>query len=233
MDKNTDIEDFVIHPAEAEDARAIAGIYNSDRDFLRAHLGMAAVCDAFILRELQSMRNSGFSCYKIVEKSTCRIIGIADIKTDEEAYLPADVASRPSGPRYRHGGLPSVGAAHSFVREQMCTNRRSGRQQQPYAQFLDGARLCAVRIHHIAVGGSRLARGRDQKAPIVVDPPVSADLPCEDKEDSKPIHRPFKDYGATLPCPRKYKENPLSGTLPLSKPQIPPHATHTPHAAPF
>ena len=75
---------YTIRGAEPGDCGAIAAVYNSDPDFLRAHLGTELVTEPFILAEQAQMRALGFrSC--VIESG--EIQGVLDYRPGGEVYL--------------------------------------------------------------------------------------------------------------------------------------------------
>ena len=78
---------YTIRGAEPGDCGAIAAVYNSDPDFLRAHLGTELVTEPFILAELAQMRALGFRSCVIEDGESGEIQGVLDYRPGGEVYL--------------------------------------------------------------------------------------------------------------------------------------------------
>lgn len=80
-------EGFYVDLVEHEDLNDVIEVYNSNSNFLLNHMDTDKVTYEWILKELEVMKKANFYSYKVVEKSSDRLIGIIDFKTGEETYL--------------------------------------------------------------------------------------------------------------------------------------------------
>ncbi len=80
-------EHFYIDYVTDKDISELTEVYNSNRDFLLNHMDKDHIEKDWMSEELRSMRDSGFTSYKVVDKETSVIIGGIDILLKEEAYL--------------------------------------------------------------------------------------------------------------------------------------------------
>lgn len=80
------MDHYKIDTMTTEDADKVSGIYNSNTSFLENHLGVTAVSEEFILREMAEMKNIGFQSF-VIRNNASDIIGICDLKMAEEVYL--------------------------------------------------------------------------------------------------------------------------------------------------
>lgn len=78
---------YFIRELQAEDMRQVAAIYNSNRRFLRNHLGADAIDDIFIADEAAAMAEAGFLSCVIVNEDTQALVGVLDHRPGREAYL--------------------------------------------------------------------------------------------------------------------------------------------------
>ncbi len=69
------------------DLKDIVEIYNSNEDFLIAHMDKNKVDIKWLKSEILEMKKVGFDSYKIVDKETSIIIGFLDFSMNEECYL--------------------------------------------------------------------------------------------------------------------------------------------------
>lgn len=69
------------------DYAAVSAIYNSNRSFLRSHLGMDRVDEAFVAEEAACMRKLGFCSCAIVSEESAKLLGVLDYRTGQEVYL--------------------------------------------------------------------------------------------------------------------------------------------------
>lgn len=81
------MENFYIRELKPTDYERIVVIYNSNREFLRNHLGTEAVDEAFISEEAITMKTVGFQSCVIVDGEAQTVQGVLDYKSDEEVYL--------------------------------------------------------------------------------------------------------------------------------------------------
>jgi GNAT superfamily N-acetyltransferase len=72
---------------EDNDILNILQVYNSNTEFLEAHMGKQNVDVMWLEEEIKSMKESDFYSCKIVHKKTKKIIGILDFTLKEECYL--------------------------------------------------------------------------------------------------------------------------------------------------
>ncbi|MGJ0909196.1 GNAT family N-acetyltransferase [Clostridium botulinum] len=80
-------QDCYIDLINNKDLNEIIEVYNSNRYFLTKHMDKEEVTIEWIIQELESMKEIGFYCCKIVDISSKKIIGIMDFKIDLETYL--------------------------------------------------------------------------------------------------------------------------------------------------
>lgn len=80
-------KDFYVDIINNKDSNEIVEIYNSNKEFLLAHMNLENVTEQWVLEEIESMKETGFYSCKIVEIPSGRIIGIIDFKIGEEIYL--------------------------------------------------------------------------------------------------------------------------------------------------
>ena len=78
---------YLLRDIEITDYAQAAEIYNSNSHFLSAHLGVMSVDEAFIAREVSTMKSVGFRSCVITEEHSPVILGIIDFRTDAEVYL--------------------------------------------------------------------------------------------------------------------------------------------------
>ena len=81
------MEKFYIRELNRNDYKRVTEIYNSNREFLRNHLGTEAVDEAFISTEAATMERVGFCSCVIVNEETQTVQGVLDYKPDDEVYL--------------------------------------------------------------------------------------------------------------------------------------------------
>ncbi len=80
-------KDLYIDFVNKEDINNIIDIYNSNKDFLMAHMDKEEITKEWIIQEIESMNKIGFKSCKIVEKNSEKMIGVIDFMVGEEAYL--------------------------------------------------------------------------------------------------------------------------------------------------
>ena len=78
---------YYIRKATTDDIKDIVAIYNSNAKFLIHHLGVSAIDDFFIQREMSEMEALHFLSCVIIDTQTKTIIGILDYKPDSTVYL--------------------------------------------------------------------------------------------------------------------------------------------------
>ena len=81
------MEKFYIRELNKNDYKRVAEIYNSNREFLRNHLGVESVDEAFVSDEAVTMKKVGFRSCVIVNEETQTVQGVLDYKPDDEVYL--------------------------------------------------------------------------------------------------------------------------------------------------
>lgn len=81
------MEKFYIRELNKNDYKRVAEIYNSNREFLRNHLGVESVDEAFVSDEAVTMKKVGFHSCVIVNEETQTVQGVLDYKPDDEVYL--------------------------------------------------------------------------------------------------------------------------------------------------
>lgn len=80
-------ENLKISLAEKNDILDIIEIYNSNIEFLKAHMGKQNVDAIWLEDEMKAMKQAGFYSCKVVHKKTKNIIGVLDFALKEESYL--------------------------------------------------------------------------------------------------------------------------------------------------
>lgn len=80
-------KNFYVSLVENKDIKEVLAVYNSNYKFLINHMEKNKVTNEWLRQEFKSMKNHGFYCYKVVNRETERIVGIVDLKMEEEAYL--------------------------------------------------------------------------------------------------------------------------------------------------
>lgn len=78
---------YVIRAVQESDYNSIVEIYNSNKQFLRHHLGMDFIDEAFIAKEMIAMNRGGFCSCVIENQDNSLIQGILDYKPEQEIYL--------------------------------------------------------------------------------------------------------------------------------------------------
>lgn len=81
------MEKFYIRELNRNDYKRVTEIYNSNRGFLRNHLGTEAVDEVFISTEAVTMEKVGFCSCVIVNEETQTVQGVLEYKSGEEVYL--------------------------------------------------------------------------------------------------------------------------------------------------
>lgn len=79
--------DFYIDLIEIKDLKDIVNIYNSNKTFLKSHIGRENITANWVCDELNTMKKEGFYSCKVVQKSLNKIVGLIDFKVDKETYL--------------------------------------------------------------------------------------------------------------------------------------------------
>lgn len=79
--------DLHVDLVQGDDLSKVAEVYNSNQDFLINHIGGMEVTAEWVYREMSSMDKAGFYTHKITHKCSGNIIGIIDVKVNEETYL--------------------------------------------------------------------------------------------------------------------------------------------------
>lgn len=78
---------YLIRDICDDDYRQVAEIYNSNRQFLRNHLGVECVNEGFVAEEARTMREAGFRPCVIVNRENQAVQGVLDYKSGSEVYL--------------------------------------------------------------------------------------------------------------------------------------------------
>ncbi|CAH2213065.1 GNAT family N-acetyltransferase [Tepidibacter aestuarii] len=78
---------FRVELVANKDLNEIVDVYNSNKNFLISHMDKEEVTTDWINEELNSMKQMGFLCCKIVDINSGKIVGIVDFKVDEQTYL--------------------------------------------------------------------------------------------------------------------------------------------------
>jgi len=55
------VNSYIINRVDQNDINKIVDIYNSNKTFLRSHMGSSSVSKEFILNEIEHMKKVGFS----------------------------------------------------------------------------------------------------------------------------------------------------------------------------
>jgi protein subunit release factor A len=82
-----EFNDFYINLIESKDLNDIVRVYNSNKIFLKSHIGKESITTKWVCDELKTMKNEGFYSCKIVQKNSNEIVGLIDFKVDKETYL--------------------------------------------------------------------------------------------------------------------------------------------------
>ena len=80
-------ENVYVDKVQPTDVQDIVSLYNSNKEFMRHHMGTEHVSPDWVRNEWESIKESGFLSCKAVEKKSGNIIGIIDFKVEEETYL--------------------------------------------------------------------------------------------------------------------------------------------------
>ena len=80
------MKNYVFAEIEQNDIDKIRDIYNSNKNFLVAHMGISSISKEFIYNEINEMKSIGFISSAIKDNKG-EIIGVCDFKIQEEAYL--------------------------------------------------------------------------------------------------------------------------------------------------
>ncbi|HSQ87202.1 GNAT family N-acetyltransferase [Romboutsia sp.] len=72
---------------EIKDLNDIVNIYNSNKLFLKSHIGKESITVNWVCDELDAMKKEGFYSCKVVQKNSNKIVGLIDFKVDKETYL--------------------------------------------------------------------------------------------------------------------------------------------------
>lgn len=72
---------------DSKDLNDITRIYNSNKVFLKSHIGKEIVTTKWVSDELNIMKNEGFYSYKVIQKESNEIVGLIDFKLGKETYL--------------------------------------------------------------------------------------------------------------------------------------------------
>lgn len=78
---------YIIRTVQENDYNSIVEIYNSNKQFLRHHLGMDFIDETFIAKEIIAMNRVGFCSCVIENQDNSMIQGILDYKPEQEIYL--------------------------------------------------------------------------------------------------------------------------------------------------
>lgn len=81
------IDPFFIRPATKSDIPRITEIYNTNPQFLAAHLGHPSIKADFILHEMEEMTSIQFLSCVILNAQSGNIIGVIDYQPDDTVYL--------------------------------------------------------------------------------------------------------------------------------------------------
>ena len=82
-------ETKTIHVAEVQPTvvQDVVSLYNSNKDFIRHHMGTDHITPEWVMNEWETMKQSGFLSCKAMDKKSGNTIGIIDFKVGEETYL--------------------------------------------------------------------------------------------------------------------------------------------------
>ncbi len=80
-------KDFYVDLVTDMDLNQVAEVYNSNRYFLLAHMDKEKIANQWMVDEIESMQEVGFSSCKIVENNSQKTIGVMDFKVGDETYL--------------------------------------------------------------------------------------------------------------------------------------------------
>ena len=77
---------YTFHKIEETYVDLVVKMYNSNKTFLQKHMGISAVTNDFILKEVEEMKNHGFNSLTI-KNNRGEIVGVCDFKIEDEVYL--------------------------------------------------------------------------------------------------------------------------------------------------
>lgn len=80
------MDNYIIDMIIENDIAKILDIYNSNKSFLKNHMGITAVSKDFIVDEIEEMKSIGFSSL-VIKNNEGNIVGICDFKMEDEVYL--------------------------------------------------------------------------------------------------------------------------------------------------
>ncbi len=80
------MDNYVFAKVNQKDVCKIVDIYNSNKNFLKNHIGISKVSKEFIFNEIEEMKNIGFTSYTIKDNKD-EIVGLCDFKIEDEVYL--------------------------------------------------------------------------------------------------------------------------------------------------
>lgn len=80
------MDNYTFSNVELRDIDKIVEIYNSNLNFLMAHMGVSNISKEFIYNEINEMKSVGFMS-SVIKDNKGEIIGVCDFKIQEEAYL--------------------------------------------------------------------------------------------------------------------------------------------------
>ncbi len=79
--------DVYVDHAQRADLDSLVTVFNSQSAFIRRHLRRQVVSSEWLIKELNAMRDAGFWSCKVVGKAAGQVMGLADVRFDEESYL--------------------------------------------------------------------------------------------------------------------------------------------------
>lgn len=82
-----EFNDFYMNLVDSKDLNDMVSLYNSNKLFLKSHIGKECITRKWLCDELKIMEAEGFYSYKVVHKDSNKIVGVIDFKVDKETYL--------------------------------------------------------------------------------------------------------------------------------------------------
>lgn len=80
------MDNYIFNTIDQNDIDKIVDIYNSNKTFLKNHLGISNVSKDFIVNEIEKMSDIGFSSL-VIKNNEGNIVGVCDFKIEDEVYL--------------------------------------------------------------------------------------------------------------------------------------------------
>lgn len=98
------VKGYCVDFVKEEDLPEVVAVYNSNREFLLAHMDQEIVTEEWAKEEFRAMDEIGFNSCKIMENSSGKIIGVMDFRLGKETYLSLMMLHKD----YRGNGLGNL-----------------------------------------------------------------------------------------------------------------------------